>query len=165
MVELLYRTMASQSTPPDTTPVVPNVQIQQRHRCSEHFQLPPSKRRDSAPGCETDYSHAGSSVPSAIHVQNSTPSSLLNNSHVAYITEWVTSTLSATQRRLIKTPSAMPGTCTPAAGGASQTDSPCHVVSSPTFSITSTPTPLSGLENLPTHIPNAEARAIITNPL
>jgi len=40
-----------------------------------------------------------------------------------------------------------------------------HVVSSPASSIASTPTPLNGLEHLPTPIPNPEARAIITNPL
>ena len=40
-----------------------------------------------------------------------------------------------------------------------------RVVSSPASSIPSTPTPLSGLQNLPTPICNPEARAIITNPL
>jgi hypothetical protein len=54
---------------------------------------------------------------------------------------------------------------TPASSGTLQTDSTHHVVSSPTSGIASTPTPLSHLENLPTHIPNSEARTIITNPL
>ena len=40
-----------------------------------------------------------------------------------------------------------------------------RVVSSPASVTASTPTPLTGLENLPTPIPNPEARAIITNPL
>jgi len=37
-------------------------------------------------------------------------------------------------------------------------------ISSPASGIASTPTPLSGLGNLPTSIPNAEAHVIITNP-
>jgi hypothetical protein len=54
---------------------------------------------------------------------------------------------------------------TPAPGGTLQTDSMRHVISSPAFGIASTPTPLSALDNLPTPIPNPEARAIVTNPL
>ena len=46
-----------------------------------------------------------------------------------------------------------------------QIDSTRRVVSSPASAIASTPTPLSGLENLPTPIPNPEAHAIITHPL
>jgi len=46
-----------------------------------------------------------------------------------------------------------------------QTHSTRLVVSSPASGIASTPTSLSGLENLRTPIPNPEARAIITNPL
>ena len=61
--------------------------------------------------------------------------------------------------------------------GITQTDSMRQIVSSPASGIASTPTalsglenlptptPLSGLENLPTTIPNPEAHAIITNPL
>jgi len=45
-----------------------------------------------------------------------------------------------------------------------QTDSTRRTVSSPAFAIASTPTPLSGLQNLPTPISNPEAHAIITNP-
>ena len=41
----------------------------------------------------------------------------------------------------------------------------CQVLSSPASGIDITPTPLSHLENLPTAIPNPEARAIISNPL
>jgi len=52
-----------------------------------------------------------------------------------------------------------------ALGGTLQTDSLCRVVSSPTTRISRTPTPLSGLENLPTPIPKPVARAIIENPL
>ena len=62
----------------------------------------------------------------------------------------------------------MPGTSsrsTPAPGETLQTDSMRRIVSSPASGIASTPTSLSGLENLPTPIPNPEARAIITNPL
>jgi len=63
---------------------------------------------------------------------------------------------------------ATPGTSsrnTPASSGSIQTDSMRHVVSSPTSDIASTPTPLNSLENLPTPIPNPDARTIITNPL
>jgi hypothetical protein len=76
----------------------------------------------------------------------------------------VTSTLSATQRRSINTPTATPVTSshsTPAPRGTAMR----HVVSSPAFGIAITPTPLSGFENLPTPIPNPEGRVIITNPL
>jgi len=62
----------------------------------------------------------------------------------------------------------MPGTSSrdiPAACGRSQTDSMRRVVSSQASGIASTPTPPSGFENLPTRIPNPEARAIITNPV
>ena len=166
--------MPSQSTHPDTTPVVRNVrslanrQNQQKRGPSGNSQLPPAKRRVSVPAGERDSSQGGSSVRSTIQGQNSTPSSSLNNSRVADITERVTSTLSATQRRSIITPTATPGTSsrnTPAPSGTIQTDSTRRVVSSPASGIASTPTPLSGLENLPTPIPNPEARAIITNPL
>jgi len=131
-------------------------------------QLPPAKRRVSVPAGERDSSQGGSSVPSTIQGQNSTPSSLLNNSRIADITQHVTSTLSATQRRSIITPTATPGTysCnTPVHSGTIQTDSMRRVISSPASGIASTPTPLSGLEKLPTPIPNPDARTIITNPL
>jgi len=52
-----------------------------------------------------------------------------------------------------------------APGGTSQTDPTRRVVSSTESGNASTPTPHTGLENLPTSIPNPEARAIITNPL
>jgi hypothetical protein len=89
---------------------------------------------------------------------------LLNNSRVADITQRVTSTLSATQPRSINTSIATlvtSGHSTPAPGGTSTR----HIVSSPAFGIAITPTPLSGLENLPSPIPNSEAHTIITNPL
>jgi len=76
----------------------------------------------------------------------------------------MTSTPSDTQRWSINTPTAtlVRSSCsTPAPRGTSTR----HVVSSPAFGIAITPTPLSGLENLPTPIPNPEARTIITNPL
>jgi hypothetical protein len=62
----------------------------------------------------------------------------------------------------------MPGTSsriTPAPGGTSQTDSMRHFVSSLASGIANTPTPLRGLENKPTPIPNQEVHATITNPL
>jgi hypothetical protein len=79
----------------------------------------------------------------------------------------MTSTLSATQRWSIITPTATPGTSSrnpPAPRGTIQTDSTRRIVSSPTSVIVSTPTPVSSLENLHTPIPNPEAGAIITNP-
>jgi hypothetical protein len=166
--------MPSQSPHPDTTPVVRNVrslanrQNPQKRGPLGNSQLPPAKRRVSVPAGERDTSQGGSSVPSTIQGQNSTPLSSLNNSRVADITQRVASTPSATLRRSINTPTATPVTSsrsTPAPGGTLQTDSTRRVVSSPASGIASTPTPLSGLENLPTPIPNPEARAIITNPL
>jgi len=166
--------MPSQSPHPDSTPVVRNVrslanrQNQQTRGPSGNSQLPPAKRRVSVPADERDTSQGGSSVPSTIQGQNSTPLSSLNNSRIADITQHVASTPSATLRRSIYTPTATPVTSsrsTPAPGGTLQTDSTRRVVSSPASGIASTPTPLSGLENLPTPIPNPEARAIITNPL
>jgi hypothetical protein len=53
----------------------------------------------------------------------------------------------------------------PEPGGTLQTESTGGVVSSPAFGIASTPTPLSGLEILPTTRGNPETHAIITNPL
>jgi len=166
--------MPSQSPHPNTTLVLRNVQSlanrQNQQKCepSGNSQLPPAKRRVSVLAGERDSSQGGSSVPSTIQGQNSTPSSLLNNSRVADIAQRVTSTPSATQRRSIITPTATPGTSsrnTPALSGTIQTDSTRCVVSSPASVIASTPTPLSSLENLSTPIPNPEARAIITNPL
>jgi hypothetical protein len=160
--------MPSQCSHHGTNPVVQIVQPQQMRWSLGNSQLPPAKRRVSAPAGKRDSSQAGSSVASAIPGQNSTPSSSLNNSGVADITQRVTVTPSATQRRSMITPTAMPGTSsrsTPAPGGTSQTDSTRRVVSSLASGIASTPTPLRGLENLPTPIPNPEARATITNPL
>jgi len=162
--------MPSQSAHLDTTPVVRNVrslanrQNQPNRGPSGNSQLPPAKRRISVPAGERDSTQGRSSVASTIQGQNSIPSSSLNNSRVADISQRVTSTSSATQRRSINTSTATPVTSsrsTPAAGGTATR----RVVSSPAFGIAITPTPLSGLENLPTLIPNPEARAIITNPL
>jgi hypothetical protein len=166
--------MPSQSTHPDTTPVIRNVQSLANHQNhqtrgpSGNSELPPSKRSVSVPAGERDSSPGGSSVLSTMQGQNSTPPSSLNNSRVADITQRVTSTPSATQRKSIITLTAMPDTGsrnTPAPSGTIQTDSTCRVVSSPASGIASTPTPLSGLDNLPTPIANPEARAIITNSL
>jgi len=80
----------------------------------------------------------------------------------------MTSSPSATQRCSINTPTATPGTSshsTPAPGHISQTDSMYCIVSSPASGVASTPTTPSGLENLATPIPNAEAHAIITHAL
>jgi hypothetical protein len=166
--------MPSQSPHPDTTPVVRNVrslanrQNQQMRGPSGNSQLPPAKRRVSMPAGERDTSQGGSSVPSTIQGQNSTALSSLNNSRIADITQRVASTLSATLQRSINAPTATPVTSsrsTPVPGRTLQADSTHRIVSSPASSIAITPTPLSGLENLPTPIPNPEARRIITNPL
>jgi len=166
--------MPSQNPHPDTTPVVQNGRnlttcpTQQKRGPSGNSQLPPAKGRVSVPAGERDSSQGRSSVPSTIQSQNSTPSSSLNNSRVADITQPVTSTLSATQRRSIITPTTTPGTSshnTPVSSGTIQTDSTHRVISSPASVTASTPTPLSGLENLLTPIPNLDARAIITYPL
>jgi hypothetical protein len=117
---------------------------------------------------EKDSSQAGSSVPSTIQGQNCTPSSSLNKSRDAENNQHLTSTPDTTLRRSLNGPTATPGTSThstPTHGGTSQTDSVRRVVSIPASGIASTPTHLSGLENLPTPIPNPGACAIITNPL
>jgi hypothetical protein len=113
-----------------------------------------------------DSSQGGFSVPSAIQGQNSTPSSSLNNSHVAGITQPVAGTLCTTLRRSINTPTAMPGTCSRSTlppGGTFQLGSTRHIVSSPASGIASTPTPLSCHKHLPIPITNPEARVIITS--
>ena len=157
--------MPSKSPHPVRSLVVRNVrshQNLQKRGPSGNSQLPPAKRRVSIPAGERDSSQGGSSVSSTIQGQNSTPSSSLNNSRVANINP------SATPRRSIITLTAMPGTSshnTPATSRISQTESTRRVESRPASGIDSTPTPLSGLENLPTRIPNPEARAIIPHPL
>jgi hypothetical protein len=166
--------MPSQCPHPVTYPVVRNVQSlsncqnQQKRGTSGNSQLPPAKRRVSVLAGERDSTQRGSSVASTNPGQNSTPSSSLNNSRVADITERMTSTPSATQRRSTITPTATPSTSsrnTPAPSGIAQRDSTHRVVSSPASGVASSLTPLSGVENLPTLITNPEARAIITNPL
>jgi len=165
--------MPSQSHHLDTTPVIRNVrnlanrQNQQKRGHLGNSQRPPARRCISVLAGGRDSSQGGGSVPSTIQDQNSTPSSSLNNSRLADITECVTSTPSATLRRSINTPTATPGTSSrngPAPEGTLQTDSTCRAVSSPASGIASTPTPLSRLENLSTPIPNPAACAIITNP-
>jgi len=134
---------------------------------SGNSHLPPAKKHVSILAGETDSSHGGCSIASTNRGQNSTLSSLLNDARVADITQSVTSTLCATQRHSIITPTATPGRSsrnTPTPTAITQTDSTHHVVSSPASVIARTPTPLSGLENLPTPIPNPKARTIITNP-
>ena len=130
--------------------------------------LPPAKRRVSILAGGRDSPQGGSSVVFSIQGQGSTPSSSLNNSRIAVITQRVPSTPSTTQQRSMNNQTLTLGTTsrsTPAPGRTSQTDPTHRVVSSPISSIASTPTPLRGLENLPTPIPNPEAHAIITNPL
>jgi len=169
-VEHQYRTIPSPSSHLDMTPLVQNVwslaNRQNRQKCgrSGNSQLPPAQRHVSILAGKRDSFQGGSSVASTIHGQNSIPSSSLNNSRVADITRHMTFTPSATQQRSMNTPTAKPVTSsrsTPAPGGTSMR----RVVSSPTFGIAITPTPLSGLENLPAPIPGPEAHAIITNPL
>jgi hypothetical protein len=162
--------MPYQSHHLDTTPVVRNVrslanrQIQQKCGPSEVFQLPPVKRRISVLAGERNSTQRGSSVASTIEGQNSIPSSLLNNSRIADITQCVTSTPPAIQPQFIITPTATPVTSSRSTPGPRGT-SMRRVVSNPAFGIAITPTPLSGLENMPTLTLNPEARAMITNPL
>jgi hypothetical protein len=162
--------MHSKSPHPDTTPVVRNVrslanrQNQQNCGALGYSQLAPGMRRVSIPVGKRDSSQGGSSIPSTIQGQNSTPSSWRKNSCIAEINQRVASTLSATQRRSINTPTTTLGTSshsTPAPGGTL----PYCIVCSPASGIVITPTPLRGLENLSTPIPIPEARAIITNTL
>jgi hypothetical protein len=160
--------MSSRRPRTGTTPDVRIVQKQPKHRPLWNSQLPPAKRGASAPAGGRDSSQGGSSVAGTIPGQKSTPSSSLNNSGVEDITQCVTATPSATQRRSLITPSAMLGTSsctTPAPRGTSHTDSTCHVVSSLASGIAITLTPLRSLESLPTLMPNPEACATITNPL
>jgi len=166
--------MPSQSPHPDTTLVVWNVwslanrQYQQKCRTSGKSQLLPAKKHVSIPAGKRDSSQGGSSIPSTIQGQNSNPSSYLNNSRIADNTQYMTSTPSATQRGSINPPTATPAMSsrnTPVPGGTLQTDPMCCVVSSPASGNACTPTPPSGLENLPTPIPNPEARMFIPNPL
>jgi len=166
--------MPSERTHPDTTQVVSDIwsfcNRQNQQKCGPlgNSHLPPAERRVSIPAGERDSSQGGSSVPSTIQAQNSTPSYVLNNSRVADITQRVTSTPSAAQRLSTITLTTMPGRSshnTRPPSGTIQTDSMRCVVSSPASGIASTPTPFSGLENLPTPIPNQAARANITNPL
>jgi hypothetical protein len=89
---------------------------------------------------------------------------LLNKSHIAQITQCVTSTLSATLRRSIKTLPGTPVTSiprTPAPGVTTMH----RILSCPVFGIAITPTPLRGLKTLPTPIPNPDAQQAITNPV
>jgi len=173
-MEHQYRTMPSERPHPGMITVVQNVRslaTRQREHKSEHSgnsEQPTAKRCISVLAGEGDSSQGTSSITSTIQGQNSTPSSLLNNSRVAVITQHVTSTLSTTQQWSVYTPTDTPGVSsrsTPAPTGISWIDSTSRVVSSPESVIASTPTPLSGVENRPTPIPNPEARAIITNPL
>jgi hypothetical protein len=166
--------MPFQSPHPDTTLFIRNVsslanrQTQQKRRPWGNSQLPPAKRRGSVPAGKWDISQGGSSVPSEIQGQNTTPLSSLNNSRVADITQRVASTPSATLRQSINDTTSTLVTSRrskPAPGETLQADSRCRVVSNPASCIASTPTPLSGLENLPTPIPNPETHAVITNPL
>jgi len=160
--------MPSPSSHLNMAPVVRMVQKQPERRRSGTSHLPPDTRHVSALAGDRDTSQGGSLVASTIHNQNSTPSSSLNNSAVADITQRVTSTPFAAQRQSMNTPTTTPGSgsrSTPAPGGTSQADSKLRVVSSLASSIASTPTPLSGRENLPTPISDPAARAVITNPL
>jgi hypothetical protein len=147
--------MTSQRPHKYTTTVVRNVrslanhQNQQKRGPSGNSQLWPAKGRVSVTAGKRDSSQGGSFVPSTIQGQNCTPSSSLNNSHLADITSRVASTPSTTQPRSIINPTGTPGTSshnTPAPSRTIQTDSTCRVVSSPASGIASTPTPLSGLK-------------------
>jgi len=96
--------MLAQTPHPDTSQVVRNVQRlancqnQQKRGPSGNSQLPPAKRGIPVPAGKRNFSQEGSSVASTIQVQNSTPSSLLNNSCIADLTQRVTSTQSGPQQ-------------------------------------------------------------------
>jgi len=171
-VKHLYRTMSSQSLHPDMTPDVGNFRSlanrpnQQQPGPSGNSQLPPAKRHVSVPAVERDSSQGGSSVASTIQGQNSTPSSLLNDSYIADITQRVTSTPSATQQRWIITPTAN----RVQAAVVHQHPTEPHrqirritLYPAPASGSAITPTPLSRHENLPTPIPNPEAHVIMTD--
>jgi hypothetical protein len=108
--------MPSQSPHTVTTPALQNVQdLANRHNqqmCgpSGNNEHPPAMAHVSKPAGERDSCQEGSSVASTIQGQNSTPSSLPNNSLVADITEFVTSTPSAIQQWSMNASTAMPGT-------------------------------------------------------
>jgi len=115
-VKHLFWPMLSQSSRPDTTPVVWNIQSlgnhqnEWKHAPARNTQLPHAKRCISVPAGERDSSQGVSSVASAIQDQNSTPSSWQNNSRITDITQPVASTLSTTPWRSVCTPTATPGT-------------------------------------------------------
>jgi hypothetical protein len=163
--------MPSQSAHPDMTLVIRNVrrlahhQNQQQLRPPRNSQLPPSKRRVSVLVGERDTSPGGSFVPSTIQDLKSMPSSSLNYSRVADITQRMSPTPSTTLQQSTNTSTATRSHSTPAPRGTLQTHSTHLVVSSPAFSFSCTPTPLSRLEILPTPISNQAAHVIITNPM
>ena len=109
-MEHQYRTMPSECPQLDTTLVLrnvrslPNCQNQQKRGPSGNSQLPTAKAQVSHPPGERDCSEGGSSVATTIQGVNSIPSSSLNNSRVADITQRVTSTQYASRRRSISTP-------------------------------------------------------------
>jgi hypothetical protein len=145
-----------------------NCPNQQWHGHSGNSQLPPAERRLSEPAGERGSSQGGSSVPSTIQRQISSHSSSRKSSRVADITQRLNSTPSLTLRRSINTPTAIPSTSrcnTQGPSGTFKTVSTHRVISRPVLGIACTPSLPTGLENLPTVIPNPEARAIITNAL
>jgi hypothetical protein len=103
--------------------------------------------------------HLGS-VPTRTRTQSDGPEPLLTLD----INQRVTYTLPPTQRRSINTPVATLGKSYRSTS-ADRGTSTRRIVSSLTSRIFITPTSLRGLENLPTPIPNAEARTMITKPL
>lgn len=102
-LEHLYRTMPSHNPHPDMTPVIRNIhrlensQIQLMSGPSWNSPLPPAKRCVSVFGGKWDSSEQRSSVASPIESKKSTPSSLLNNSRIADMTQCLTSTASTSQ--------------------------------------------------------------------
>jgi hypothetical protein len=137
------------------TQVVRIAQKPHTHRPLWDSWLPPATTHVITLAAERHSFQGWSSVASTIQGENSIPTCMLINSGSADTTQQVTSTPSVIQRRARISPMAMLGTscyCRPASGGTIQTDSTHHVVSSLASGIASTPTHLSGLENLPTHI-------------
>jgi hypothetical protein len=146
-----YWTMHSHGPHPDMTPILRSVRSlsdplnQQKCGHLRNWQLACGKRCVSVPAGERVSFQGGSSVASQIQGQISTTSSWLNNSCVADITQCVCSNLSATQRQLWNTPTAMLGNSrcsTPSPGGMSTR---C-VWSNPPPGIVITNTPPRGLE-------------------
>jgi hypothetical protein len=158
-VKPLYLCIPFNCTHPDMTPVIRNVrnhanrQNQVKHAPLGNSQLLRAKSLVFIPAGKRDSSQRGSSIASAIQGQNSTPSSMLYNSHIVDLAQHVTSTPSTTLWLSINTLTTTPGTSglgTATPWRTSQQQSTCHIVCSAAAGIGCTPTTPSSLEILPT---------------